>query len=714
MSVNFEVKGLLAKLLATEDLVVEHKADVITASFDVDKRILTLPMWDASNCVIDLLVAHECSHALYTPNVDWTEMCYASQSFVNIVEDVRVERFIKRRYDGLPKIFYKAYGELNESDFFKIKDQDISKLNLGDRVNLYYKIGSYVDVPFSSEEELRILKLVGDANTFDEVLRAAEVLYDYCKEESLKKSLEEDGKTEMKSENSNTSGNGNDVDGEMGKSNGEDNDTDYASGKKDSNESNEGSSKTSNEGNAGSEGTNGNIEPKLETNDNFEQSLRDMIDHSSQDNVYLGIPRLDLEHIIISNKDIHDMLENHWNYNQFEESVFSSVDSDYLKFKKSASKEVSYLVKEFECRKSADSYSRSSISNSGVLDCTKLHSYKYNEDIFKRVTTIPEGKNHGLVFILDWSGSMQSIMKDTIKQLYNLIWFCNRVSIPFDVYAFTNAYYYVDKQNETTPKIEKCANELDVYDRFHLMHLFTSKCKKPVIELQMKNINRVVESLSYRNTYTSNYTVPTCMNYGGTPLNESLLTLHEILPKFQKENKLQKVHCIILTDGEGYGLQYNIQTKSYGMGTRYLNPKNSYLRDRKLGRTYSFDGGYAHELHFTKVLLRHLRDKFPTVNFVGIRLIEQRDCSKFLRDYVDNICDRLSLQDEWKKNKSCTVTTSGYHKYFGISSRSLQNDIEVVVDDDATKLQIQRAFKKSLRSKKMNKKMLGEFIELIA
>ena len=51
-------------------------------------------------------------------------------------------------------------------------------------------------------------------------------------------------------------------------------------------------------------------------------------------------------------------------------------------------------------------------------------------------------KNHGLVFILDWSGSMSSIMKDTIKQLYNLIWFCRKVQIPFDVYAFTNCHPY--------------------------------------------------------------------------------------------------------------------------------------------------------------------------------------------------------------------------------------------------------------------------------
>ena len=59
MAVRHEIKSQLAKLLATEDLVVEHKK-VQTACFNVHTRVLTLPLWDkASNTVYDLLVGHE-------------------------------------------------------------------------------------------------------------------------------------------------------------------------------------------------------------------------------------------------------------------------------------------------------------------------------------------------------------------------------------------------------------------------------------------------------------------------------------------------------------------------------------------------------------------------------------------------------------------------------------------------------------------------------
>ena len=61
-----EIKGTLAKLLATENLLVEHK-NVETAAFDVSTRVLTLPMWEASNTVYNMLVGHEVGHALFTP-----------------------------------------------------------------------------------------------------------------------------------------------------------------------------------------------------------------------------------------------------------------------------------------------------------------------------------------------------------------------------------------------------------------------------------------------------------------------------------------------------------------------------------------------------------------------------------------------------------------------------------------------------------------------
>ena len=91
--VNYEIKSQLAKLLATEDLVVENR-NAQTASFDVENRVLTLPMWErASGTVYDMLVGHEVGHALFTPD-DWSWEKRVPRSFVNITEDARIENCI--------------------------------------------------------------------------------------------------------------------------------------------------------------------------------------------------------------------------------------------------------------------------------------------------------------------------------------------------------------------------------------------------------------------------------------------------------------------------------------------------------------------------------------------------------------------------------------------------------------------------------------------
>ena len=144
MPIQQEIKSQLAKLLATEDLVVEHK-QVETAQFNVDTRVLILPIWEkASNTVYDMLVGHEVGHALFTPNEDPPEDI--PHSFVNVVEDARIEKLIKRRYMGLAKTFYRAYNELNEEDFFEIDGQDLDSFNLADRANLHFKIGSFLNL----------------------------------------------------------------------------------------------------------------------------------------------------------------------------------------------------------------------------------------------------------------------------------------------------------------------------------------------------------------------------------------------------------------------------------------------------------------------------------------------------------------------------------------------------------------------------------------
>ena len=130
MAVSHEIKSQLAKLLATEDLVVEHRK-VETACFNVHTRVLTLPMWEkASNKVYDMLVGHEVGHALYTPDENWIKEHKIPPQFVNIVDDVRIEQLMNRRYAGISKTFYHGYKALYDQDFYDFECYDITKMNL--------------------------------------------------------------------------------------------------------------------------------------------------------------------------------------------------------------------------------------------------------------------------------------------------------------------------------------------------------------------------------------------------------------------------------------------------------------------------------------------------------------------------------------------------------------------------------------------------------
>jgi hypothetical protein len=726
MTVRHEIKSQLAKLLATEDLVVEHKK-VETACFNVHTRVLTLPMWDkASNTVYDLLVGHEVGHALFTPDEDWTENVKVPAQFVNVVEDARIEKLMKRKYAGLAKTFFNGYKELNEDDFFQIADENISTFNLADRVNLYFKIGNFIPLNFNVEEK-EIINLIDASETFADTLIAAEELYKYCKKEQEQQKVSDLDYQETQG-NSESSGN------ESVESN---DSSSEQEGNSDNSQPLE--SDTSYGGTAHGDQTQVNSvgkedEPEVRTADSLQDKIRDLVKEGGYDNVYVEVPQVNLDTVIGMNFDIHKDINDSFAHQQKIQNntaeergivptdLYKETDIEFKKFKSSAQKEVNYLVKEFECRKAADQYARSSTARTGVLDTTRLHTYKYNEDLFKKVSVIPDGKNHGLVFVLDWSGSMSDVMLDTCKQLFNLVWFCKKVSIPFEVYAFTNEWRRGEYDYETgkyfaadrTPHYQKRESLLCVDETFSMMNILTSKVSGKELENQMLNIWRLAYCFS--DTYRCPYTYPNRLCLSGTPLNEALITLHQILPKFQKENKLQKVQCIVLTDGEANQLAYHREVnrrweKEPYLGIASVYPQNTFLRDRKIGTTYMFDYGYH---NFTDVLLRNLKDKFSSMNFIGIRVLEGRNFGRFVNMYHENYSKEYDkIQNDWKKLKSFTITKSGYDAYFGMSATALSQDTEFDVHECATKAQIKSAFVKSLKTKKLNKKVLGEFISLV-
>ena len=220
-------------------------------------------------------------------------------------------------------------------------------------------------------------------------------------------------------------------------------------------------------------------------------------------------------------------------------------------------------------------------------------------DRFKKVTVVPDGKNHGLVFLLDWSGSMAHIMNDTIKQLYTLVWFCRKVNIPFEVYSFTNDGWALGAKDNTSnrpyyesnnlldsSRLVKEVKEGDLYieGAFRMVNILSSTQKtKKLDEMMMYLWLQVAAFHQSRFPYARKFSL------SGTPLNEAIVAVGQLTKELMNTAKLQKCHVITLTDGEGYYSSYNKLADSYydeskKMGRRGVTPHETVIRHK--GKTF--------------------------------------------------------------------------------------------------------------------------------
>ena len=738
---NKEIKGNLARLLATENLVVEHK-QTPTAYFNVDTRVLVLPKWDkASDVVYDMLVGHEVGHALFTPNVDFTEQVSCPRDYVNVIEDARIEKLMKRKYPGLKKSFVGGYTELNDKDFFQIFDKDLTELSLIDRINLHFKLGAHAMMPFEGAEYVFVAR-ADLAETFDEVCKIAQDVYNYAKTQEDEKektevpvsqtpsstggdteSDDEDGfgklQVDIKGDRSGGSSTGADLedvkddwydeDGNMTEPDDGESLDDLLDGEGDDNE--------------------GGIDSSA-TQQAFNEAQENLssIDHG-QPTTYVEIPEnVDTSKHVVDWKTIHTWIDSQRDVRD----DFTDVDDDYRKFRKQSQKEVNYMVKEFECRKSADAYARAGESKTGILDTKKLYTYKYNEDVFKKITVLPDGKNHGMIFVLDWSGSMSYELLPTVKQLLNLTAFCKKVQIPFEVYAFTNEWTIAQRAIDNNPeapdapyryrsKSESIRKNEILLDKgyFHLMNFVSSRSNSKDYErmcLQLFREARYYSRRQYQYGSASYYNTPG-VGLSGTPLNEAIILLNYIVPQFRKDNDLQKVNCVVLTDGDActtaYGREW-VGKNEFGEDESRLSTHRIdfgvILRDRQTGIVYrQFTYGDC-----TNIFIQQLKDRNPDVNILGFRILNGTQLSSYVCTYGGGMEYYPQIQKQWRKEKSAIIPNPvAYSALYAISNNAIDADTTFEAKSDK-KADISRAFRKMLSNKAVNKKLLNSFVGMVA
>ena len=717
-------KDLLAKLLAQENITVVQQ-NVETASFNVKDRVLTLPMWDdMENFTYNHLVGHEVGHALYTEQEKWESALNGKnmgyKSFLNVVEDARIEKLIQRRYPGLRRDFVRSYNKMFEDGFFGTNKDEINSLNLIDRINTYFKCGASFGVDFDADEK-SIVSEIANVETFEEVIAIVDRLYGKAVEEieQQKQAMadaEADPEWADSEEEEESEGFDNNffdpIEDEEGdeemEGNGGSEETD-----EEGSESSESSSESADDGqeegesagtSTGQEGGKSGEEtgPISVTDNALSQNIEEELSGKSDKEIYniAVTEKLDPRFIVKASE------------------IVSWVDSEDLrrgreKFKKfqvNNKKAISYMVKEFEMKKKASEYARTTVSKTGVIDPVLMNNYRYSDDIFKKMSVVPEGKNHGLVMFVDWSGSMHQDMGNTLDQLLNLVCFCKQVQIPFRVYAFT------DRRPSETFTQEVVLNETAYDNDFRLMEFFNSKTMK---RNEMNQMLWLISWLKSRMYYGYGY-IPHQLNLGGTPLNDAIIAAAPIYDAFKKENNLDIVNMVFLTDGDSHPNSAYIE-REYGNYTMPLRDMSGrygklMLRDQTTKKQYRLTDERSYTA-VTNVLLRRLRDR-TNANVIGYRILplNKRSMYSNLSGYVRDYNKIDEMHTALKKERFITIPNSGYSEFFAIAGgRSLAtSNGEIQVAEDASKGQIRTAFKKANKGRKESRVMLSKFIDMVA
>jgi len=733
-----ETKSILAKLLATEDLKIEHR-NVPTAAFDLKTRKIVLPNWgDINASLYDLLVGHEVSHALNTPQQGWHDAIVDDQRlkpFLNVVEDARIERKIKAMYPGLVKSFYEGYRELFNRDFFGVKDLDPNTLPLIDRINLHFKVGSFLNIQFTDAEQLLVDRCL-KTETWEDVEALAQDIYGQATEdlekdkESLSSNFSDEELEEIDEEDF----------GEMTSNFGEqDEESEEEETEEEGSTSGDAESSSEEEEEPQDNMASNNVrdairsdEPTSLTDEAFRQNEDKLVKKESEKHSYFDVPTMsNWKDHLITGKEIYGDIHKAFNFYADGWRQGTKMNNDdygndlYKEFLRTNTSHVNHMVQQFEMKRKAKVLSKIRMSKTGDLNENKLWAYKISEDLFKQSTMVPEGKNHGMLMYVDMSGSMHNHFAGTVDQLLIQIMFCRKVNIPYEVYGFTTADLWgAEGENvyANSPEIgEACLQTSDC----KLRELFNSTWSASQTKMAMKHMLLLKQCFLNRKAYRDqkiwSEVATKHLDFSGTPLNSTIILGMQIAKEFRQKHKVQVLNSIFITDGSATdSLKYRIEDGSY---PDYMNTGNVTARYKGIHITSKYNY-YARTWAQQTACLLEIYKQYTGSRVVNFYLTHwNKNCV----ENEFNIYYRMNnpkatwtdFEDLWKDSRSKGMLV--VNDVIGFDARILlkggsalnieETELEVKSNSKGDLL---RGFRNFNKNKVQNKVFLNTFMDMVA
>lgn len=535
--------SIFARALASENLSVSFDPEAPTASFDVDRRHLVMPVWDVSDTLQTMLIAHEISHALWTPKARSMELLEQAEKdgyvikllhqIANVIEDVRIEKLMKEKYPGTRRDFFLGYKEIIDADLFKFSEMDFGKAGLINRMNLHFKweAPGFITLNLSPEEQ-EVADLIDAVVTFDDGFTLAKALYNHPSMDEIRKRMEEQA---AQSEQ----GGGTDKQ--------------------------EGQSKDS---------QNGDGLGFMDTPSTLARKKGDTFNATS---ITLS-PLEDISPLVCTTADTLYEYERAVTNPTPGYAPAAPVNIDnYRKFVRESDAFVRQLVAQFERRKAADEIRRERPKQTGMLNLDRLHQFRTHDDIFLSKIIKQDGKNHGIFFMIDFSGSMSNVLGDCILQVLQLVWFCEKAKIPFEVYGFTSGdtigprgaaieAEMARRRNagnfditDLTVQNYKIANEKPNSVGYYGTRLYGLASSRDSAADRERLLAYLYETYVAENTPRLRV-----LSLGGTPTVEATMLATQFIKKWVVDNNIQIPTVMIVTDGQPNGVHLQSQ-KDEGM-----------------------------------------------------------------------------------------------------------------------------------------------------
>ena len=757
-----EQKSNLAKLLATENVTVQHQ-NVQTASFNPKTRVLILPIWKKmSPELYDLLLSHEVGHALWTPAEGWHEaVCDRGgnyKAFLNVIEDARIEKKIKRKYPGLRRSYVKGFAEIMNMNLFGIESFDQLEAFI-DRINVFTKSSYSADINFNAEEQA-IIEEIKNLESWDDVINMTNRLWDKAVEE--KQNEEEDFDFPMNSlpsddfdfSDDDDEGEYQDISNdESGEQDSEDSNTkSYKDTDEDTDEEPEGKMQSDSEGDGAededgekseSTGTHGfvdgdeELEPNCKTDESFRSNESLLNEENPKSYQYVTLPKPVLSKILLDAKSINKRMTKHFaeEYannlpivnNHAVEGEYEIWQKEFTRagvmaeFKKKNDRFISLMAKEFEMKKAATKYAKARLYTSGDIDVNKIYKYKFDDQLFRKLTKLPKGKNHGMILTLDLSGSMDYNMKGSLEQVCILTAFCKKVQIPFRVLGFASHCGYTDINANTQFK-HKVGDINFNEDRVFLKEFINSNMNAKDYKNAFENLLLTKNSFDCIGRFHCSR--PRDFVLGSTPLNPAIVALKEIITEFKTANQLDIVNTIFVHDGDSNSLRTYIEKEDDPYGSYLYDKEGIIIQDHKT-RFQSMTNNRHRNDNITHTLLKWLKHSTGTQVFGFFVSTKMADAISYRYVTEDNrswmsYAERKEVLAKARKQKFLESNIAGFDSFFILNdSKKLTTDneefeFEVKDESKINTRSLASQFTKMNKAREVNRILATKFVEKIA